>query len=470
MKKFFVAIMAGIAVFAAGAADYSRYYTNMPVELAKVSDVVFPVEQVSVTAYGAKPDGATLCTAAIQTAIDALAAKGGGTVNFPAGVWLTGPIELRSNICLNLDRNAILYFSPDKELYLESDPKAKRVKPCITATRCTNIGITGRGIIDGNGAQWRPVKVDKFAKWELLQVKKLGGVMRDDDNLWYPWDSSYGYKNVAATPEKQEKMRNDLFRVFHCKNILLQGVTIQNSPKFHVHPFNSENVILDGITVRCPWNAQNGDAIDISDCHRVLIVNCTVDCGDDGLCMKSGNAKTGGVNGCEDILIQDNTVFHAHGGFVIGSESICGMKRIVVRDCTFSGTDIGLRFKSAIGRGGKCEDIFISSISMADIKDSAIHFECAYADRPAGSKASAGLIAEDVKFVPEFCDIHISDIVCEIAAVGISASGIEGLNCVYDIDVANSTIIYTSAPDKIDTSTARLNISGVNFIKAGSLR
>ncbi|MDE7136553.1 MAG: glycoside hydrolase family 28 protein, partial [Muribaculaceae bacterium] len=94
----------------------------MPVELAKVSDVVFPAAEVSVAAYGAKPDGATLCTAAIQAAIDALAAKGGGTVNFPAGVWLTGPIELRSNICLNLDRNAILYFSPDKELYLESDP------------------------------------------------------------------------------------------------------------------------------------------------------------------------------------------------------------------------------------------------------------------------------------------------------------------------------------------------------------
>ena len=107
-------------------------------------------------------------------------------------------------------------------------------------------------------------------------------------------------------------------------------------------------------------NAQNGDAIDLSDCHQALIVNSIVDAGDDGLCMKSGKAKEDAVaNGCEDILIENNTVFHAHGGFVIGSEDVCGMTRIVVRNCRFSGTDTGLRFKSAIGRGGKTKDIYI---------------------------------------------------------------------------------------------------------------
>lgn len=462
-------LLAAIAAcFTGWSADYTRYYNNVPIKMAQVDPITFPDTEVNLASLGAKPDGATLCTDILQKAIDDLAAQGGGRLVIPAGIWLTGPIELRSNIDLHLERNAILYFSPDKSLYKEEDPKQTRVKPCITATRCTNIGITGHGTIDGNGNQWRPVKVDKFAKWELSEIKKIGGVMRSNGSLWYPWDVKSGHPNVAETPEKQEKMRNDLFRVFHCKNILIEGVTIQNSPKFHVHPFNSENVVIDGVTVRCPWNAQNGDAIDISDCHRVLIVNSVVDCGDDGLCMKSGSPKRG-INGCEDILIRDNTVYHAHGGFVIGSESICGMKRIVVSDCTFSGTDIGLRFKSAVGRGGKCEDIYISNIMMADIKDSAIHFECDYADRPAGSTEAAALKAEDVEFMPEFCDIHISNIVCEKAEVGISASGVNGLRCVYDVTVDNSTIIYTAEPEKIDKVTAEIKLTDVRFVPVSEL-
>jgi len=467
MKKLFSLMIAAVlcvpAIFAERtASDYSTYYNNLPVEVAKVEKIEFPATTFILTDFGAIGNGVKLNTEAIQTAIDSLSAIGGGHLRVPQGIWLTGPFELKSNVDLHLERNAIIYFSPDKSLYVDPSPKATRVRACISAERCTNIGITGEGIIDGNGAQWRPVKVGKFSNTELNNIKKIGGVMRKDNSLWYPWDVRAGYDNIAATPEKQEKMRNDIFRVNRCKNILLQGVTFQNSPKFHVHPFNSENVILDGLTVRCPWNAQNGDAIDISDCHRVLIVNCTVDCGDDGICMKSGTPKKNAVNGCEDILIAGNTVFHAHGGFVIGSESICGMKRIVVRDCSFAGTDIGLRFKSNVGRGGKCEDIYISGIMMTDIIDAAIHFECDYADRPAG--ADDNKAPEKVEFMPEFCDIHISDVVCENVPVGISANGVAGLRCVYDVTVDNSTFVYTEKPEKINRETAEITLRNVNYV------
>lgn len=467
MKKLFLLLAITalcIPAISAGNAgsDYSEYYNGLPVGVAKAEKALFPETTFLLTDFGAVGDGVELNTEAIQTAIDRLSAAGGGHLTVPQGIWLTGPFELKSNVDLHLERNAIIFFSPDKSLYVDPSPKATRVLACITAERCTNIAITGEGIIDGNGAQWRPVKVSKFSKTELNNIKKIGGVMRKDDSLWYPWDVRSGYDNVAATPEKQEGMRNDIFRVYHCKNVLLQGVTIQNSPKFHVHPFNSENVILDGITVRCPWNAQNGDGIDISDCHRVLIVNCTVDCGDDGICMKSGAYKKGAVNGCEDIVIADNTVFHAHGGFVIGSESICGMKRIVVRNCSFAGTDIGLRFKSNVGRGGKCEDIFISGIMMTDIISSAIHFECDYINHHAG--AERGKLPEKVEFQPEFCDIHISDVVCENVPVGISAAGIEGLRCVYDITVENSTFVYTEKPESINKATAEIALQNVNFV------
>lgn len=180
-------------------------------------------------------------------------------------------------------------------------------------------------------------------------------------------------------------MRNDLIRLTDCENVLIEGVTVQNAAKFHVHPLNCRNVIVDGVTVRCPWNAQNGDAIDFSDVNIGLIVGCTVDAGDDGLCMKSGNYKPQSpANGCEDIVIQDNTVYHAHGGFVLGSETVSGIRRMVVRHNRFSGTDTGLRFKSGIGRGGKTEQLYISDIVMTDIKDQAIVFQCDYENKAPG--------------------------------------------------------------------------------------
>ena len=465
--NIFAAVLLACMAHTGMASDYAHYYQNLPVELAKVTPPSFPERTVSVTAYGAVGDGLTLCTEAFRKAIDAVASEGGGHVTVPQGVWLTGPVELKSNVDLHVEKNAIICFSPDKQLYEDTaNPKASRVLPCITAVRCTNIAITGEGIIDGNGAQWRPVKRSKVSDVEWRAFKDMGGVERQNGSLWYPWDMKAGYANVGETPEKQEKRRNDLFRIYHCENVMLRGVTFQNAPKFHVHPFNSRNIIIDGVTVRCPWNAQNGDAIDISDCHRVLIVNSTVDAGDDGLCMKSGERKEGtAVNGCEDILIENNTVFHAHGGFVIGSEDICGMRRIVVRNCRFSGTDTGLRFKSAVGRGGRTENIFISGIVMNDIVHDAIIFECNYANRPAGSKDGDEAVVTTLEKVPEFADIHISDVTCRGTKNAITASGISGMRCVHGITVDNSTFIYRQKGDNIDAATAELKLTNVRMVK-----
>ncbi len=475
MKKFLsqsLLLLFAVVSFSAHGDVYDHCYVDLPVDVKQVSTFSVPDLRVSISDFGGVGDGVTLNTEAFAKAIRHLSEAGGGHLVVPRGVWLTGPIELESNIDLHLERNAVVYFSPDKTLYVDPNPKASRVLPCIRAVRCRNICITGEGTIDGNGAQWRPVKRSKVSDVEWKQYKAMGGIERQEGSLWYPWKLKSGYADIAAAPEKQEARRNDIFRVNHCENILLSGVTFQNSPKFHVHPFNSRNIIIDGITVRCPWNAQNGDAIDLSDCHQALIVNSIVDAGDDGLCMKSSDYKKDAlVNGCEDILIQDNIVYHAHGGFVIGSEDICGMRRIVVRDCTFSGTDTGLRFKSAIGRGGKTGDIYISNIMMADITGQAIVFECNYANRPAGAKDSVSDAARaKVENVPEFTDIHISDVICRGAKVGIAASGIKGFNCVHDITIDNSTIVYTSKPSEIDEQTAQLKLTNVRLIpdKAGA--
>ena len=465
MKQLILTALTIVSIISAKAEDYSKHYQNIPVELKQVVSFDIPDNTVSIADFGGVGDGVALNTEAFRKAISALTKKGGGRLVVPQGVWLTGPIVLKDNIDLHIERNAIVLFSPDKSLFVDAEGKSSRCDPGIKASKRKNIAITGEGIIDGNGAQWRPVKRSKVSDTEWKRFAAIGGVERQNGALWYPWDVKAGYKNIADTPENQEKSRQDLIRLTDCENILIEGVTVQNSPRFHVHPCNSKNIIIDGITVRCPWNAQNGDAIDLSDCHQALIVNSVVDAGDDGICMKSGKAKaTALVNGCEDILIEDNTVFHAHGGFVIGSEDITGMKRIVVRRCRFSGTDTGLRFKSGIGRGGKTEDIHISDIVMNDITDEAIVFQCDYVDRPAGSEGKKAKTSGS-EFVPEFTDIHISNVVCRGAKTAIKAKGIEGMNCIHDIEIANSTIVYTSKGADIDEATAKVKLSNVNIVE-----
>ena len=465
MKQLILTALTIVSILSAKAEDYSKHYQNLPVELKQVVSFDIPDNTVSIADFGGVGDGVALNTEAFRKAISALTKKGGGRLVVPQGVWLTGPIVLKDNIDLHIERNAIVLFSPDKSLFVDAEGKSSRCDPGIKASKRKNIAITGEGIIDGNGAQWRPVKRSKVSDTEWKRFAAIGGVERQNGALWYPWDVKAGYKNIADTPENQEKIRQDLIRLTDCENILIEGVTVQNSPRFHVHPCNSKNIIIDGITVRCPWNAQNGDAIDLSDCHQALIVNSVVDAGDDGICMKSGKAKaTALVNGCEDILIEDNTVFHAHGGFVIGSEDITGMKRIVVRRCRFSGTDTGLRFKSGIGRGGKTEDIHISDIVMNDITDEAIVFQCDYVDRPAGSEGKKAKTSGS-EFVPEFTDIHISNVVCRGAKTAIKAKGIEGMNCIHDIEIANSTIVYTSKGADIDEATAKVKLSNVNIVE-----
>ena len=465
MKQLILTALTIVSILSAKAEDYSKHYQNLPVELKQVVSFDIPDNTVSIADFGGVGDGVALNTEAFRKAISALTKKGGGRLVVPQGVWLTGPIVLKDNIDLHIERNAIVLFSPDKSLFVDAEGKSSRCDPGIKASKRKNIAITGEGIIDGNGAQWRPVKRSKVSDTEWKRFAAIGGVERQNGALWYPWDVKAGYKNIADTPENQEKSRQDLIRLTDCENILIEGVTVQNSPRFHVHPCNSKNIIIDGITVRCPWNAQNGDAIDLSDCHQALIVNSVVDAGDDGICMKSGKAKaTALVNGCEDILIEDNTVFHAHGGFVIGSEDITGMRRIVVRRCRFSGTDTGLRFKSGIGRGGKTEDIHISDIVMNDITDEAIVFQCDYVDRPAGSEGKKAKTSGS-EFVPEFTDIHISNVVCRGAKTAIKAKGIEGMNCIHDIEIANSTIVYTSKGADIDEATAKVKLSNVNIVE-----
>lgn len=487
MKHLLFAMMAVvISVAGVNAQDYSQYYTDLPVQLKQVQAVVIPDSKVYLKDFNAVADGKTLNTEAFKKAISALSKKGGGHLIVTEGVWKTGPIVLKSNIDLHVEKGAVILFSEDKSLYAQPDSKGNpksKCDPFIRASKCENISITGEGVIDGQGDYWRPVKKSKASDEEWARFTAMGGVVEKE--IWYPFNLNNGIPNVADNTTNQEKMRNHLISIQDSKNILIQGITLQNSPKFHLVPSRCQNLIIDGITVLCPWNAQNGDAIDIGNTQTVLVVNSTISCGDDGICMKGGVGEAGVAAGAnEDYLIQNNTVYRAHGGFVIGSEFCAGMKRMVVRDCRFEGTDIGLRFKSAPGRGGTCEDIYCYDIKMKDIRNEAISFETGYEDKGVVLSATAG--DDKSKFYPDFCNFNFSNIVCESTKNGIKINGLKGFpvhhlvfnnviitakNVGYELKNVENVLISNSIvkgkkDDKIDAASCKkVVINGVRADK-----
>ena len=403
---------------------------------------VIPDRQVSLADFGGVPDGVTSNTEAFREAIAALDKQGGGKLVVPEGIYLTGPIVLKNCIDLHLERGAVILLSPDKREFLEKG----KVRPGISASKRHDVRISGEGIIDGNGAWWRAVKRSKVSDTEWKEFLKMGGTVTDDGTLWYPFGLK-AFPDIADTCLEQERMRTHLVRFTECERVCVTGVTIQNAPKFHLVPQHCTDVTIDGVTVRCPWNSQNGDGIDIMQCQRVVVTRCTVDVGDDGICLKGGaGEKSLAAGPCKDILIEYNTVFHAHGGFVIGSEFSGGMENITVRHNTFCGTDTGLRFKSAPERGGKTRNIVIHDIQMTDIRDEAIVFQTDYADRPAGFDSNQP--AQTQNFLPDFSDIHISRVVCRGCATAVRASGT--LATVHDITLEDCTIFYNEKATVID--------------------
>ena len=366
MKNFRIwalaVLMLSFMVSLSAASDYAQYYTNLPFEMEQVQAVVIPDYTVVLTDFGGVGDGETICTEAFANAIKHLRKQGGGHLIVPEGIWLTGPIQLHSNIDLHLNAGAVVRFSPNRELYVQpSDTLRDGSKKCyalLRASKCENIAITGQGTLDGQGIYWRPVKSEKVDEEQWNELLAMGGVVKPNGktkNIWYPFNlnKELGVPNIASDPITQEKMRPHLVNITDSKNVLIEGVRLLNSPKFHLVPTRVQNLIIDGVNIRCPHWAQNGDAMDPGNVQVALIVNCNIACGDDGICMKGGVGQKGVDAGPQrDFLIMNDTVYHAHGGFVIGSEFSGGMQRLVVRNCMFEGTDIGLRMKSAPGRGG----------------------------------------------------------------------------------------------------------------------
>jgi hypothetical protein len=228
---------------------------------------------------------------------------------------------------------------------------------------------------------------------------------------------------------------------------LLEGVTFQNSPAWCLHPLLCENLTIRRISVKNPWYAQNGDGIDVESCRNVLIENSVFDVGDDGLCMKSGRDEEGRKRGraTENVIIRNCTVYAAHGGFVVGSEMSGGVRNISVSNCTFVGTDIGLRFKTTRGRGGVVENISIDNIYMKNIGGEAILFDMYYMAKDPIPLAGEKRELPKVEFkavdetTPVFRNITVNHVYCNGAQKAIFIRGLPEMQ-VKDIILENMVI------------------------------
>lgn len=414
--------------------EIEKYTQNLPFDFPELSVPQFPDKNYNIKDYGAIGDGYTKNTEAINKAIAECSANGGGHVLIPPGVWITGSIELRSNVDLHAQKGALVVFSADHKDFplIKTGGNSYDVMNPLYGVDLENLAITGEGIFDGNGQTWRPIKKNKMTSQQWKELLASGGVVSEKGDMWWPNSESMNAEKYLSQKKKSELTKEDfenvrdflrpyMFYLNKCKNIFLENFTLQNSPKFAMNLRGCENVIVRQVKVMNEWWTQNGDGLDFSACKNVLIYGCTVNAGDDAICMKSsGNSDKGPK--MENIVIADCVVYAGHGGFVIGSNTDGGIKNISVRNCSFLGTDTGLRFKSGIGRGGLVENIFIENISMKDIKDEAIIFDMFYSDAAAVKMMDDKI--ENHK-IPNFQNIFISNVICDGASQAILVKGLD---------------------------------------------
>lgn len=458
MKKrvFFIVLLfcvSGVVNAQTDAYKYAYLYRDLPFSMPEVPMPIIPGRVVNIEEYGGVGDAITKNTEAFRRAIEGLSKAGGGKLHIPKGVWYTGPIELKSNIELNLAQEAILVFSSDKDDYPIVNTyfeglDTRRCQSPISAYRATNIAITGEGVIDGNGQVWRGVRKSKMTEPQWRSLVASGGVVNEKGDYWYPSEgfrkgSMISDMNVPSGDLSEETwneikdfLRPVMVSLRECKNVLLEGVIFQNSPAWNIHPLLCENMIVDGVTILNPWYSQNGDGIDVESCTNVIMVNSTIDAGDDALCIKSGKDEQGRARGVPTSnLIADNiTVFHGHGGFVVGSEMSGGVRNISITNCKFIGTDVGLRFKSTRGRGGVVENIHIENISMLNIQREALLFDLFY-----GNSKSLDVKRVADETTPQFKDIFIRHIFCRGARRAMYFNGLPEMK-LQNIRIENSSI------------------------------
>jgi polygalacturonase len=330
-----------------------------PFEMPELERPSIPNRVLDIRAFGAVADGATMNTVAIDQAIAACAAAGGGTVLIPAGLWLTGPIHLRSNVNLHAAKGATVRFSTRFEDYLPvvqtrwEGIEVYNYSPLIYANGADNIAITGSGTFDGQGEAWFNMRI-----WQKVDREKLWNSEADG----IPVEKRiYGSEEGALRPA--------MVQPYNCTNVLIEGPTFTRSPFWVIHPVYCDRLIIRNVTVDS--HGVNNDAVDLDSCTNSLVEHCNFSVGDDAVAIKSGRDADGWRVGrpSENLIIRHITSIGGHGGAVIGSELSGSARNIIFHDIYFKDTVTALRIKSKIGRGGVIEDIWFRDVVVTGLRD-----------------------------------------------------------------------------------------------------
>lgn len=372
---------------------------------------------LNVCEFGADNTGKTNSSPIINKLIDSLSNHHGGTIYFPSGTYLCGPIFMKSNITLLTDAGAEIHFSDNFDDYLPmvtSQWEGVRLKTFasqIYAIDAVNISIKGEGHFEGHGQKWW----DHWAK------------VRSEDLTDSKWQKIFEQENKdlisknTYIPRMRNFLRPPMVLFYNCKDILIEGVSFSNPPFWTLVPVYSENIVITGVTISNPGNSPNTDGIDPCSCRNLRISNCHISVGDDCIVLKSGRDEDGrdAAKPTENVTITNCTMLNGHGGVVLGSEMSGDIRRVTISNCVFEGTDRGIRFKTMRGRGGVVEDVRVSNIIMHNIIEEGIVLNMRY------QKTNQEPLSERT---PTFRDIHLSNISISGAKKGISFTGLEERN------------------------------------------
>jgi polygalacturonase len=415
--------------------------------------------------YGVVPDGTTLNTAAIARAVSACSAAHGGTVTFPAGRYLTGAIILESNITIDLQAGSVILYSanPADSPIVPSRWESTAAfvhAPLFYANGRENVAITGRGTIDGQGSKWwwRNGRYDRTRAAEMKPAIEAWHRLYDRIELGQkPQSSEFG---LAA-----DYLRPSLVQFYGCRNVLVEGITITESPMWLLHPVFSENVVIRGVTFVS--TGPNGDGIDIDSSRNVRISDCFFSTGDDCIVIKSGRDADGrrAARPTEHVTITNCVMYQGHGAIVIGSETSGGIRDVVASNIVARGTQRGVRIKSMRGRGNTVENLRFDNFVIEGATEQAIEITTLYQDVPAEPLSER---------TPGFRNMAFSNITitgaAQVASIhGLPEKAIEQLRF-SDITASGATGFVCDHTNDIELHTVRVDVSAGSAFDFHSVR